>query len=440
MFFNSSSLLGATAIPGMSGLSQRRGNSSSDEAPEEAQHVELVPSSSGRNSVRARTDNSNARIPEVICIDSEDSPRPRASRSSANGRKMRRLNNSTPVIVVDDDDEAAASRPRSSAINQSISMSQETMQARQNSTRASSSNSERPISTRVVRNRLQVAASSRMHRARSTPSVTTLTDESPATTEPTPNSAPIGNMPDPPPLGRLAAPSMMFRDGQRSARAIRYSGPDERGPPHGIRYRQVVFRVAAPAMQNVPRLVGRGGPRRARSPGLASLGTSILQQVAQSVLESGARHFEVRYLGGDALPDYETLVSLDEQLLRERNAAPKNVIDKLPEAVATDADKEVCCVICMSQIEQGEDLRVLPCSHKFHKPCIDSKCIFIFPSYAFLTLCIIICLIFSEWLTYNACCPLDQKRICDFQSVRRRFSPVRLRRAGATGPRPAQRS
>ncbi len=359
----------------MSGLRQRRSTPSTDAVSDEAQVVEFVPTSSTRTSVRARGESSdNPPVPEVICIDSDGSPRPRMTRPASNGRKMRRLNDSTPVIVVDDDEEAVAPCPsgRGNSINL-VPNSREPRDASESVNRASSSSSVRPVAPRITRNRSQTAASSRTQRVRRIPPASALTDESPASWESIHNPAPIGNMPDPPAQARLPLPSAIFRNGQRTMRTYRYSRPDERGTSHSIRYRQVVLRVAAPTTQIGPRVVGRGGPRRARSPRRTNLNTSILQQLAQSVLESGARHFEVRYLGNDALPDYETLVSLDEQLLRERNAAPKNVIDRLPEVVATAADKELCCVICMSQVKEGESLRVLPCSHKYHKECIDGK-------------------------------------------------------------------
>ncbi|CAN6680511.1 unnamed protein product [Malus baccata var. baccata] len=31
---------------------------------------------------------------------------------------------------------------------------------------------------------------------------------------------------------------------------------------------------------------------------------------------------------------------------------------------------EVCCV-CLSRLVEGEDMRVLPCLHEFHKVCVD---------------------------------------------------------------------
>lgn len=85
--------------------------------------------------------------------------------------------------------------------------------------------------------------------------------------------------------------------------------------------------------------------------------------------------------------DYEQLISLDEELLRDRNKADSDQIDALPVEMAKEADKEIRCCICMCDVEVGDELRVLPCGHKYHKSCID------------------------QWLTYNGCCPVDKKRI-----------------------------
>lgn len=49
------------------------------------------------------------------------------------------------------------------------------------------------------------------------------------------------------------------------------------------------------------------------------------------------------------------------------------------------------CVVCMSDFEDGEDLIILDCFHRYHKECIDS------------------------WLTKNSTCPIcktDIKKYC----------------------------
>ncbi|XP_022741708.1 receptor homology region, transmembrane domain- and RING domain-containing protein 6-like [Durio zibethinus] len=34
------------------------------------------------------------------------------------------------------------------------------------------------------------------------------------------------------------------------------------------------------------------------------------------------------------------------------------------------AEGEICCV-CLSSMEEGDDMRVLPCLHRFHRVCVD---------------------------------------------------------------------
>ncbi|CAN0195880.1 unnamed protein product, partial [Hapterophycus canaliculatus] len=43
---------------------------------------------------------------------------------------------------------------------------------------------------------------------------------------------------------------------------------------------------------------------------------------------------------------------------------------------------QVSCRVCLSEYEAGNTLRILPCLHKFHQPCID------------------------EWLSRSPLCPL----------------------------------
>lgn len=34
------------------------------------------------------------------------------------------------------------------------------------------------------------------------------------------------------------------------------------------------------------------------------------------------------------------------------------------------------CLVCMSEYEEGEDMRALKCNHGFHQECIDKVCLF----------------------------------------------------------------
>ena len=73
----------------------------------------------------------------------------------------------------------------------------------------------------------------------------------------------------------------------------------------------------------------------------------------------------------------QALLNLAERL---GDAKPKGLtkleIDQLPayrfnkENQKDDMDQSVC-VVCMSDFENRQLLRVLPCSHEFHAKCVD---------------------------------------------------------------------
>jgi E3 ubiquitin-protein ligase RNF38/44 len=75
--------------------------------------------------------------------------------------------------------------------------------------------------------------------------------------------------------------------------------------------------------------------------------------------------------------------------------AAAEAIDKLETITFSPKDgdgdqkdqNENCCAICLSDFEAGEELRLLPCSHRFHKTCVD------------------------EWLRVNASCPTCRQNI-----------------------------
>ncbi|KAK3270618.1 hypothetical protein CYMTET_20989 [Cymbomonas tetramitiformis] len=53
--------------------------------------------------------------------------------------------------------------------------------------------------------------------------------------------------------------------------------------------------------------------------------------------------------------------------------APSRVVDSLPTRsyCCEAANKGSQCYICLSEYEDGELVRTLPCKHEFHAPCID---------------------------------------------------------------------
>ncbi|XP_003728567.1 RING finger protein 44 isoform X3 [Strongylocentrotus purpuratus] len=88
--------------------------------------------------------------------------------------------------------------------------------------------------------------------------------------------------------------------------------------------------------------------------------------------------FPVELEADDAeVENYEALLNLAERLgeAKPRGLSKAN-IDQLPsyrynpETPRTIND-QTCCVVCMSDFETRQTLRVLPCSHEFHARCVD---------------------------------------------------------------------
>lgn len=45
---------------------------------------------------------------------------------------------------------------------------------------------------------------------------------------------------------------------------------------------------------------------------------------------------------------------------------------ELHQLAVSDDDKRDRCTICQMEIEDGEKMRLLPCSHHFHRTCVDT--------------------------------------------------------------------
>ena len=96
-------------------------------------------------------------------------------------------------------------------------------------------------------------------------------------------------------------------------------------------------------------------------------------------------------LGGDNM-SYEELLELEERLGGQAHrGATDAVIEALPLHRWTRADgkeEEACCSICLSDFENGDEVRTLPCSHQFHAACVD------------------------RWLKTNRACPVCKADVC----------------------------
>lgn len=84
---------------------------------------------------------------------------------------------------------------------------------------------------------------------------------------------------------------------------------------------------------------------------------------------------------------YEEFAALHESAIREKNRARPADIEALPVRKATAADTSEKCCVCMEDVQMGESLKTLPCSHMYHAECID------------------------KWLAVKNCCPVDKKPI-----------------------------
>ncbi|TDH71890.1 hypothetical protein CCR75_002674 [Bremia lactucae] len=94
------------------------------------------------------------------------------------------------------------------------------------------------------------------------------------------------------------------------------------------------------------------------------------------------------------LPCVIRLLSRLQDPMRGKGAT-KEMIDQLEAKVYTVnmfPPDDACCCICLNDYEISQSLRVLPCSHHFHKECVD------------------------EWLLVNSTCPTCRKSIFDVSS------------------------
>ncbi|BDA40512.1 probable E3 ubiquitin-protein ligase RNF12-A at C-terminar half [Coccomyxa sp. Obi] len=88
--------------------------------------------------------------------------------------------------------------------------------------------------------------------------------------------------------------------------------------------------------------------------------------------------------------DYEALLALDEAV-ESRKGATTQQIEHLPTVVVGASgmgpDKECKCPICLEEFVPGAVLHRLPCSHQFHRDCVD------------------------KWLAQKATCPICQQSL-----------------------------
>ena len=64
-----------------------------------------------------------------------------------------------------------------------------------------------------------------------------------------------------------------------------------------------------------------------------------------------------------------TSLTEEEQFVIARRL---DLIEQMSSSVVSGRDKITECVICMTDIDTGETVRYLPCTHTFHQHCIDT--------------------------------------------------------------------
>lgn len=75
--------------------------------------------------------------------------------------------------------------------------------------------------------------------------------------------------------------------------------------------------------------------------------------------------------------DYEMLLQLDEAQSSNRRAKKQHraeaeaVLSMLPSSAVTGASAGTECMVCLEPMEEGAEVRTLPCMHFFHRKCID---------------------------------------------------------------------
>ncbi|XP_052064308.1 uncharacterized protein LOC127704334 isoform X1 [Mytilus californianus] len=139
----------------------------------------------------------------------------------------------------------------------------------------------------------------------------------------------------------------------------------------------------------------RGSRRQRNSNSLEALSRmeahlmSILDDYGTSPVRGqnrrGRRFFPAFNVSASEGQDYEELLNLAEMLgdVKPRGLT-KNQVTKLPERKYQVCPGEEVkeCLVCMCEFEDKDQLRILPCFHEFHTPCID------------------------KWIGVNATCPV----------------------------------
>ncbi|EXJ93896.1 hypothetical protein A1O1_02289 [Capronia coronata CBS 617.96] len=127
-------------------------------------------------------------------------------------------------------------------------------------------------------------------------------------------------------------------------------------------------------------IIGRGRQSRARGIARAMLETLPIVKFGDPVdlSKKPAEGADIEMNAGNtADPTAAEHTSSDKSAVREDATAADSGPGGLPVAIATsnadgtDAEGHLGCSICTEDFKKGEEVRVLPCNHKFHPDCVD---------------------------------------------------------------------
>ncbi|KAM5220887.1 E3 ubiquitin-protein ligase ARK2C isoform 3-T3 [Hipposideros larvatus] len=177
--------------------------------------------------------------------------------------------------------------------------------------------------------------------------------------------------------------------------------PHGPGPPAQRRPAPVADPAAHPAVPGRHRsLLPTSGPAPAIPPAAAAPGSPAPQACLTSQVVHEIRNYpypQLHFLALQGLnpsrhtsavrESYEELLQLEDRLGNVTRGAVQNTIErftfphkykkrrpqdgkgKKEEGEESDTDEK--CTICLSMLEDGEDVRRLPCMHLFHQLCVD---------------------------------------------------------------------
>eukprot|EP00405_Crypthecodinium_cohnii_P017862 CAMPEP_0206459306 /NCGR_PEP_ID=MMETSP0324_2-20121206/24099_1 /ASSEMBLY_ACC=CAM_ASM_000836 /TAXON_ID=2866 /ORGANISM="Crypthecodinium cohnii, Strain Seligo" /LENGTH=247 /DNA_ID=CAMNT_0053930835 /DNA_START=63 /DNA_END=806 /DNA_ORIENTATION=+ len=133
---------------------------------------------------------------------------------------------------------------------------------------------------------------------------------------------------------------------------------------------------------------GEGATGTSQLAGEGASGSSAGHDAAAAPLEGLTALLRNEGGGGNSLPFrmdiLQMLFSTQQapQGIRPETVQRRTITTEFKKAHASDNEEARKCMICLDFFEEGTELRILPCLHRYHRQCIDS------------------------WFEHNRCCPV----------------------------------